>query len=136
MHNLFETSSLYFRYETTLWVRSGALDLNTVNTMLWKSNNLVSKVDYSCKFLGQFAKIKSMLVGLLGVFFYLGFLSQPFTNHRTVWEGGEYFFNSSLPLPLASQTPRHYPGDYCREVTSTHSSRTQTGNLWFRSARP
>ena len=37
----------------------------------------------------------------------LGFLSQPFTNHRTVGEGGGHFFNSSLPLPLASQTLRH-----------------------------
>ena len=31
-------------------------------------------------------------------FFYLGFLSQPFTNHRTAGEGGGHFFNSSLPL--------------------------------------
>ena len=40
-------------------------------------------------------------------FFYLGFLPQPFTNHRTAREGGGHFFNSSLPLPLASQTLRH-----------------------------
>ena len=32
-------------------------------------------------------------------FFYLGFLSQPFTNHRTAGEGGGHFFNFSLPLP-------------------------------------
>ena len=41
------------------------------------------------------------------IFFYLGFLSQPFMNHRTVGEGGGHFFNSSLPLPPASQTLRH-----------------------------
>ena len=71
MDNLFETSSLnlslskclYFRYETTLGVR---LDLNTVNTILWKSDNPVSKVEDSWKFLGQFVKIKSMQVGLSG----------------------------------------------------------------------
>ena len=40
-------------------------------------------------------------------FFYLGFLSRPFTNHRTAGEGGGHFFNSSLPLPLPSQTLRH-----------------------------
>ena len=42
-------------------------------------------------------------------FFYLGYLSQPFTNHRTAGERGGYFFNSSLPLalPHASQTLRH-----------------------------
>ena len=40
-------------------------------------------------------------------FFYLGFLSRPFTNHRTAGEGGGHFFNSSLPLPPTSQTLRH-----------------------------
>ena len=40
-------------------------------------------------------------------FFYLGFLSRTFTNHRTAREGGGHFFNSSLPLPPASQTLRH-----------------------------
>ena len=37
-------------------------------------------------------------------FLYLGFLSRPFTNCRSVWEGGGHFFNSSLPLPPSSQT--------------------------------
>ena len=36
-----------------------------------------------------------------------GFLSQPFTNHRAAGEGGGHLFNSSLPLPPASQTFRH-----------------------------
>ena len=40
-------------------------------------------------------------------FVYLGFLSQTFTIHRTAREGGGYLFNSSLPLPPASQTHRH-----------------------------
>ena len=40
-------------------------------------------------------------------FFYLGFLSRTFTNHRTAGEGGGHFFNSSLPLPPASQAIRH-----------------------------
>ena len=55
------------------------------------------------------------------VFFYLGFLLRKCTNHRTAEEGGGHFFNSSLPLPPASQTLRHQPGDYCRELTSAHS---------------
>ena len=40
-------------------------------------------------------------------FFYLGFLSRIFTIHETAGEGRGYLFNSSLPLPLASQTLRH-----------------------------
>ena len=40
-------------------------------------------------------------------FFYVGFLSRTFTNHRTAGEGGGHFINSSLPLPPASQTLRH-----------------------------
>ena len=38
------------------------------------------------------------------LFFYLGFLSRIFTNHRTAGEGGGHFFNSSLPLSPASLT--------------------------------
>ena len=51
-------------------------------------------------------------------YFNLGVLSQPFTNHRAAEESGGLSFNSSLPLPPASQTFRHQPGDYCRELTS------------------
>ena len=36
-------------------------------------------------------------------------------------KGGGHFFNFSLPLPPASQTLRHWPGDCCRELTSAHS---------------
>ena len=57
---------LYFWYETTLG-GLGVSDLNAVNTILWKSDNAVSKVDYSWKLLGQFLKIKSMQVGLWGL---------------------------------------------------------------------
>ena len=39
--------------------------------------------------------------------FYLGFLLQPFTNYRTVGEEGGHSFNSSWPLPPASQALRH-----------------------------
>ena len=48
-------------------------------------------------------------------------LSRPFTNHGTAGKGGGHLLNSSLPLPAVSQTLRHWPGDYCREPTSTHS---------------
>ena len=40
-------------------------------------------------------------------FYYLGFLSRTFTIHGTAGQGGGYLFNSSLPLPPASQTLRH-----------------------------
>ena len=43
---------------------------------------------------------------LLFHFFYLGFLSQTFRIHRIAGAGGDYFFNSSLPLSPASQTLR------------------------------
>ena len=57
-------------------------------------------------------------------FIYLqGFLSievclTTITNHRTAGEGGGHFFNSSLPIPPASQMLRHQPGECCRELTS------------------
>ena len=58
---------------------------------------------------------------VLSFFFYLSFVSRTFTNHWTAREGGGHSINSSLPLPPASQTLRHQPGDYCRELTSAHS---------------
>ena len=57
-------------------------------------------------------------------FFYLGFLSRTFKIHRTAGEWGGYICNSSLSLPLSSQTLRtlrNYPGDYHRDLTSTYS---------------
>ena len=50
-------------------------------------------------------------------------LSRTFTNHRTAGEGGGggHFFKSSLPLPPASQTLRHLPGDYYRELIFAQS---------------
>ena len=47
-----------------------------------------------------------LFIRLLFYFFYLGFLSRTFTTHRIAGEGGGYLFNSSLPLPPASQTLR------------------------------
>ena len=38
------------------------------------------------------------------IFFYLGLLSQTFTNHRPAGEGRGHFLNSSQPLPTASDT--------------------------------
>ena len=37
----------------------------------------------------------------------MGFFSRVFPNHRTAGEVGGRFFNSSLPLPPASQTLRY-----------------------------
>ena len=44
-------------------------------------------------------------------FFHLGFLSETFTIHRAVGERRDNLFNSSLPLPPASQTLRYQPGE-------------------------
>ena len=58
---------------------------------------------------------------ILIFFFYVGFLSRTFTNYRTAGEQRGHFIDSSLPLPPTSQTHRHQPGDYCKELTSSHS---------------
>ena len=60
------------------------------------------------------------------IFFLSGFSFTNFTNHGTVGKWGGHFFNSSLPLPCVSQTLRHQPGDYCRELTS----RQQPDSNW------
>ena len=69
-------------------------------------------------------------------FFFLGFLSRRFTIHRRAGEGGVYLFNSSLPLPPASQTLRRISRVIISESSPLciASSWTRTGNLWFPSA--
>ena len=65
--------------------------------------------------------------------FWLGFLSQPFMDHRTAGEGGGHFYNSSLPLHLL-----HRYLDISRAITAESSplhitgSRARTGSFGFR----
>ena len=64
--------------------------------------------------------------------FYLGFLLQPSTNHRTAGEGGGH---SLTPHYHFHPLPRHL--DISRAITAGSSplhigsSQTWTGNLWF-----
>ena len=64
--NLSLSKCLYFWYEIPLKVRLRAL--NTVNTIWWKSDNPIYKIDVCWKPLWQFVKIKSMQVGLSGFY--------------------------------------------------------------------
>ena len=60
----------------------------------------------SLKFFHCVTLLQFMYIIFLYIF-NLGFLLRTFTNHRTAGEGGGHFFNSSLPLPPASETLRH-----------------------------
>ena len=60
------------------------------------------------------------------IFFYLGFLSRTFTIYRIAGKGGGSFYDSCLPLPPASQTLRHQPSSYCRELTSALSQQSDS----------
>ena len=91
--------------------------------MVSQQQNLSSFYEVASYLLSDMKIILLILTMILVCFFffYLGFLSRTFTNHRAAGEGGGHFFNSSLPLPPASQAIRHWPGDYCRELTSARS---------------
>ena len=68
-------------------------------------------------------------------FFYLGFLSQPFTNHRTAGKGEGIFL-----IPHYHFNPLNRHLDIGRAITAESSplhigsSRTRTWNFWFLSA--
>ena len=51
-------------------------------------------------------------------FYYLNFISQTLTIHRTVSEEGGHLFSSYIPIPTASWKLRHQSGNYCREFIS------------------
>ena len=74
----------------------------------------------------QMLKMYYFLIVFVLFFFYLGFLSRTFTNRRTAVKGAWHFLNSSLPLTSSSQTLRHQPGDYCREINSGHSQQPES----------
>ena len=76
---------------------------NSIYTFIFLLVQLISgHIDKS------FNCLRGYKLNILNYFcFYLGFLSQPFTNHRTAWEAGGHFFNSSLPLPTSSQSLRY-----------------------------
>ena len=78
-----------------------------VNTIDTSGFVLKDKYNIDKSYLEKKIPDTSGLVKKIFFFFYLGFLSRTFTIHGTAGEGGGYLFNSSLPLPPASQTLRH-----------------------------
>ena len=101
MDMVLNTAKSNFRSLERLWVHIWLI--KTLYYKMWqkyitKYIRFITKCD-------SFYKIRRLLQFFF--FFYLGFLSQPFTNHRAAREVGGHFLNSSLPLPPASQTLRH-----------------------------
>ena len=84
----------------------------------------MKRISGSHYFISSQIRLTALPIREMQVFFFffcLGFLSRTFTSYRTAGEGRGHSINSSLPLPSASQTLTHQPGDYCRELTSAHS---------------
>ena len=91
---------------STMFYNSSLVTNNSKN--LIRSQYFVRLSMSECNWSFLYSKFDSFgTVHLLIFFFYLGFLSRTFSNHRTAGEEGGHFFNSSLPLPPASQTLRH-----------------------------
>ena len=61
-------------------------------------------------------------------FFLSGFSFTSIHESQDCRGRGGHVFISSLPLPPASQTLRHWPGDHCRELSSAHSQ--QPDSSW------
>ena len=103
----------------TDWYLEEILHLQKIH--IWKSKTSRKLIDsinlQSAKSVTDFF----LSITFFAFFFYLDFLSRTFANHRTAGEGGGHFCNSSLLLPPASRALRHWPGDYCRELTFAHS---------------
>ena len=99
------------RYTLTQKVRYISIIQGTVYELYSKHVSVIGKtvlgVDYDLFIKSQ---VHCWLCSYVFVNFFTSicvFLSRTFTNHRTAGEWGEHFFNSSLPLPPASQTLRH-----------------------------
>ena len=89
-----------------------------------KKNNGFQPFNYFRLVVGRGSKYTSERVqqfSLFSFFFYPGFFNEysRFTGQQG--EGEPISFISSVLLPPTSQTLRHQPGDYSRELTSSHS---------------
>ena len=97
---------------TELWFVSGKSDSRTVFCffMIYLQNGVLSTIHAltGCDTTNKVVVTRNeKLLHNERKNFYLGFVSGTFTNHRTAGEEGGHSFNSSLPLPPASQTLRH-----------------------------
>ena len=73
----------------------------------WKKKQKQSSYDTVELFIVKFERVFQLEI-FLGFFLFLGLLSRTVTIRKTAGEGGGYLFNSSLPLPPASQTLNHW----------------------------
>ena len=68
-------------------------------------------------------------------FFYLDFISRTFTIHRAARDRGGHCFKSSLPLLPASLTLRHQSGNFCKELTYSHTGLSNSNREFLVSKR-
>ena len=104
--NIFSYRILIILYKMLIITRISNEETNelTIYGKLGRNITIFYRQELASLFQVQ-EKLKACRSSKLNFFFYRDFLSLPFTNHRTVGEGGGYFFNSSLPLPAG-----HEPG--------------------------
>ena len=73
---------------------------------LRRFNHRPETINLSLRFLSPEITLFSFSLSVC-FFFYLGFVSRTFTNHRTAREGGGHCIDSWLSLPPASRALRH-----------------------------
>ena len=118
-----------------LWRSDFLLFLEFVDIVSILIFNFIEFIILLYTFFSNFFYSIQRIYDLPDFFFLCGFSFTNIHESQDCRGRGRHLFNSSLPLPPASRTLRHYPGDCCRELTSAHSEqRTRTGNLWFPSA--
>ena len=88
-----------FLIYSTPFPSNSSVEFEQVNvfcySFLLKHFENIREIDYTSTFQLTNTCSKSTLETLeKGVFFYLGFLSRPFTNHRASGEGGGHSLNS------------------------------------------
>ena len=103
----------YKLFDCKIWIVSVGIGFEAETHVCCLKNSVIS----------VYISIKNQIT--LMVVFYPGFHCPSnciyFHKSKDSTEGEGHFLNSWLPLPPASQTLRHYSGDFCRKLTSAHS---------------
>ena len=131
---IFRKASYFILYAYCFGQNSGARGEHLIIQLLWETVGLL--VTLFIVLSTQWMKEMRLLgVSLLFFFFYLGFLSQRFTSHRTA--GKREGISLTSPYHFHS-LHRHLDISWAiaAESSPLHigSCRTRTGSLWFPSA--
>ena len=120
-------------FKEKLFLSEPKADFFTARSLLTVSKKSKKKADVLCLFCNKNQKLQRFkivtLIEIKGNIYRYIFSGFSFSNIHDSQGSSEregYLFYCCPPLPPGSRTLRHWPGNYCRGITSTHSQQADS----------